>query len=97
MTFDGICHLLSPTPCPNFCHYAAFIQSVRPRFLVGGDWNAKHTSGARALSRLKDAFSSLLFVDATVPTSDWRTDLLADESAQDTRLVGLLCRPECGV
>ena len=52
MAFDGICHLLSPTPYPIFCHtYAAFFQSLGPQFLVGGDWNAKHTVwGARLIT-----------------------------------------------
>ena len=33
-----------PRHAPNFATYAAFFQSLGPRFLVGGDWNAKHTS-----------------------------------------------------
>ena len=51
MAFDGVCHLLSPTQRPFFCHLCSFFQSLGPRFLVGGDWNAKHTAwGARLIT-----------------------------------------------
>ena len=37
-----------PRHAPSSATYAAFFQSLGPRFLVGGDWNAKHTTwGAR--------------------------------------------------
>ena len=45
MAFEGICQ------APPFATYAAFFQSLGPRFLVGGDWNGKHTvSGARLIT-----------------------------------------------
>jgi len=39
------CH---PRHAPSSATYAVFFQSLGPNFLVGGDWNAKHTTwGAR--------------------------------------------------
>ena len=41
-----------PHHAPTFATYAAFFQSLGPRFLVGSDWNAKHTVwGARLITR----------------------------------------------
>jgi len=59
---------VSAVYCPS-CHapssatYSDFLRSLGPRFLAGGDWNA------RDLSRPKDALSSLKSVDAMVPIS----------------------------
>jgi len=40
-----------PRHAPPSVTYATFFQSLGPRFLVGGDWNAKHTTwGARLIT-----------------------------------------------
>ena len=40
-----------PRHAPPLTTYAAFFQTLGPRFLVGGDWNAKHTIwGARLIT-----------------------------------------------
>ena len=40
-----------PRHAPSSATYAAFFQSLGPRFLAGGDWNAKHTTwGARLIT-----------------------------------------------
>jgi hypothetical protein len=40
-----------PRHAPSSATYAAPFQSLGPRFLVGGDWNAKHTAwGARLIT-----------------------------------------------
>jgi len=53
MAFDGVCRLLSPPPrhaCSS-ATYSEFFRSLGPRFLVEGDWNAKHTTwGARLIT-----------------------------------------------
>ena len=40
-----------PRHAPSSATYTAFFQSLGPRFIVGGDWNAKHTAwGARLIT-----------------------------------------------
>ena len=42
-----------PRHSPSATDYAAFFQSLGPRFLVGGDWNAKHTAWGGRLTTPK--------------------------------------------
>ena len=54
MAIDGVCRLLSSAPSSFFCHLRCFFQSLGPSFLVGGDWNAKHTTWGARLTTPKE-------------------------------------------
>jgi len=61
MAFNSVCRVLSSTSCSSFCHLCYFFQSLGPRFLVGGDWKAKHTTwGARLITPKGRTFLSAI-------------------------------------
>ena len=51
MAIDDIRHLLTPRHAISTDDYTTFFRSLGSRFLIGGDWKAKHTAwGARLTS-----------------------------------------------
>jgi hypothetical protein len=51
MAIDSICGLLSPRHAISSEKYVEFLQSYGSKYIIGGDWNAKHTQwGARLIT-----------------------------------------------
>jgi hypothetical protein len=58
--------------------YAAIFQSLGPRLLVGGDWNAKHTAWVRAYYHAQGLHSFPYLWTQLHPLQHRRSDLLAE-------------------
>jgi len=58
-----------PRHAPSSAIYSDFFRSLAPRFLVGGDWNAKRTTWGARLITPKGRTLLLPSADAIVPTS----------------------------